>query len=321
MNNIVLHVYPGRPALRWETFCEISSTRSIALDGFVFGGPKFQSKVEGGPRVNFNHHEEVDRLATRSTCGQVLMAIRQGLFSAFHDPKSPSQEINVYVNDCDEDVCLSFFLLKNEHLVKNTMNPILNRLVAMEDALDATAGAYPFPPELPVLEELAWVFEPYHRFRASNGLERHTPEEFKIVIDSVCSRIMRHITGSGERITIDTSYQILSSHQGWAMVKEMGAGARTGMFADGIKAYVSMRARSDGNYSYTIGRMSPFIPFDVERILKALEKAELVVSGGVLARDDSWGGSNMVGGSPRFSGSKLTPDQVTKVIEDYLNDQ
>lgn len=51
---------------------------SIALDGYVNVGPRFDHE---GPRVNFNHHEEVDRLATRATCGQVLMAIRQGLFT------------------------------------------------------------------------------------------------------------------------------------------------------------------------------------------------------------------------------------------------
>lgn len=93
---IKLVVEPNRPPLFWNRFIEEAPRYAIALDGYVWGGPKFS---EAGPTLNFNHHEEVDRLATRSTCAQTLMAIRQGLFDLFRTEDGP--EATVFANDCD----------------------------------------------------------------------------------------------------------------------------------------------------------------------------------------------------------------------------
>jgi hypothetical protein len=107
--------------------------------------------------ANFNHHEGVSRLETRATCAQVLLAVRQGFFRRF------TGTVHVYVNDCDEDVCLSVFLLRYPHLCQGVINPLLNRLVAMEDMLDSTACSYAYPPEMKSLQTLAWIFAPYHQ--------------------------------------------------------------------------------------------------------------------------------------------------------------
>lgn len=72
-----------------------------------------------------------------------------------------------------------------------------------------------------------------------------------------------------------------------------------------------MRKRPDGNFTYVFGRMSHFIPFDVEYILNKLNEIEQCV-------DDKYGGGNLVGGSPRVSGSKLNPDQMFKIVVDIL---
>lgn len=83
---IDLIVVPGEPPWSWERFLAEAPGFSVALDGFVAASPRFDDR---GPHVNFNHHEGVDRLATRSTCAQVLMAIRQGLFDVFRDNQGP----------------------------------------------------------------------------------------------------------------------------------------------------------------------------------------------------------------------------------------
>ncbi len=97
---IDLHV--DLQTLTMSQFVEQTQPFSVALDGYVRGGPQYDLK---GPRVSFNHHEDVDRLATRSTCAQVLMSLRQGLFGRFRDAQGP--QAHVWVNDCDEDVCTS----------------------------------------------------------------------------------------------------------------------------------------------------------------------------------------------------------------------
>lgn len=294
--------------MSWESFLEKYPAFSISLDGFVSDSPKY-AFADPGPSVNFNHHEHCDRLATRATCSQVLMAIRQGLFKLFRDQNGP--KANIYVNDCDEDVCLSWFLLKNSHLVSGAINPLINRLVTMEDALDCTAGAYPYPSDLPVLQELAWIFEPYRTFRVNGGVERKNNSEFKSVICDVENRIMKHITGSGDSVPLDSRYEVIGGGPNWSMVKEIGSQARNGMFSDGIQTYISVRERSNNRWTYTIGKLSSFIPFNLSLIFDELNKID---SNG----DDKWGGSNTVGGSPRVNGSKLNPKELQEIINSTL---
>jgi hypothetical protein len=290
------------PPLTWEKFCTSTGPFAVALDGYVAAGPRFDPT---GPRVNFNHHEEVDRLATRSTCAQVLLAIRQDFFQCFRDDEGPRAE--VFANDCDEDVCTSWFLLKYGSYAEHVLNPALNRLVAIEDLLDATAGAYPLPEDLASVQELTWVFEPYRRLRLSGQLDEHEADVYLGVVTEVEQRILRHLAGRGQSLPLDTRYQRIGGGPGWAMLREVGAQARTGAFRDGVRAYVSVRRRPDGQWVYVVGRMSPFVPFDVPAVLKALNDAEGNPT-------DHWGGGNTVGGSPRVSGSRLTPDEVTRII-------
>lgn len=302
--SVILRMKPKITPVKWSVFCVDYPPFSVALDGFVIGEPKFKSTI-AGPYANFNHHEGVNRLATRSTCAQVLMAIRQGFLDSFSDERGP--HIEAYANDCDEDICLAWFMLKHNHFATGSTNPLLNRLVSMEDALDSTAGAYPFSKNLPALRELAWVFEPYRNFRSRGELDRRNSTTYLEVVELVEHRIMQYLTGMGKSIDIDIRYKRIGGGKDWAMIKDIGAQARTGLFSDDIKAYVSARQRPDGNWIYTVGRMSPFIKFPLHKIYKTLNTVE-------QCTDDCWGGGDIVGGSPRTNGSKLSPQEVEKII-------
>jgi len=307
---ITLEMRPKDPPLSWASFVSETPSFSIALDGYVNEGPRFD---QNGPHINFNHHEGVSRLETRATCAQVLMAVRQGLFRCFRKDDAP--HATVYVNDCDEDVCTAFFLLKHGWLSNHAMNPLLNRLVAIEDLLDATAGAYPFPADLPALRELAWIFEPYRRVRLSGELDKKDAATYRGVVEDVENRILRHLMGNGDEIAIDPRYERLGGGSGWAMIEEIGAQAKTGVLSDGIYAYVAVRQRPDGRWTYVVGRMSLFIDsFQVPAILEALNAAE-----GTVDKPDRWGGGDTIGGSPRVAGSKLTPDEVASIVGEVVS--
>lgn len=306
--SVELFVEPSRSPLTWEGFTFEAPRFSVALDGYVGEGPAYDPT---GPFANFNHHEGVDRLATRATCGQVLVAVRQGLFDSFRDEYGP--KANVFVNDCDEDVCMSWYLLRQGYVAEQIFNPILNKLVHIEDMLDATAGAYPFPRDMPALRELAWIFQPYRNFRKSGEIDKRDPQAFKTVIEDVCRRIDQALVGHPGEVGLNTNYCKCGGGPNWVLVDESRSGEylKTGMFADGVRAYVSYRERPDGNFVYTIGRMSQFIPFDVAHFLKVLDEIE-------GNPDDHWGGGNTIGGSPRVAGSRLTPDEVTAIINGDL---
>lgn len=303
----ILCMRPNDEPMTWEEFCGHAPKFSIAIDGYVKAGPRFDPR---GPWANFNHHEEVNRLATRATCGQVLMAMRLGLYECFKNSSGP--RANVFANDCDEDVCASVFLLCHPELVMSVTNPALNRFVGVVDVLDTTAGSYPYHPSLRSLAELAWIFEPYRRFRATGGLDRRRTDEFEGVVTDVEHRIMEFVAGRGGAVELDLRYERMGGGHDWQMIREVGMHGRTGAFADGVHAYVIVRERGDGRYAYTVGRVSPFIPFDVPAILAALDAAE-----GDSAHH--WGGGDTIGGSPRATGSALTPKEVERIVAECVS--
>jgi len=236
-------------------------------------------------------------------------AIRQGLFECFRDEQGSRAE--VCVNHCDEDICTSWFLLTHADLTAPGKSAPLERFVNLVDVLDTTAGAYPLPPDLSPLKELAWVFSPYHCFRRSRELDRQPPEGHRGVVDEVLSRIERHLSGRGGSYPLDGRYERRGGGPGWVLIREVGAQARLAATADGIRAYVAVRERPDGRWAYVVGRASPFVSFDVPAILHALNEAEGTTK-------DRWGGSNLVGGSPRVQGSRLSPSEVERIINGFV---
>jgi hypothetical protein len=301
---IVLHCEPNTAPLTWEDFLKQAPDRSVAIDGYVIGAPKF----DGGRLImNVNHHEGVDRFSTRCTCAQLAMQIRTGLFQAF-----PGNEpVHVFFNDCDQDVCLSIWLLRNGMISRNIVNPILNRLLFIEDMLDTTAGAYGFPTDMSALLENNWIFAPYVMARQNGALGRRSAEEFIQVIDAVEARINQAIVGNGKKLDLDTKYEVLLHKRTWAVIREIGLNARTGMFADGIRAFVSVQERMDGRMKYSIGRSGIWIPFDIPLILSRLNELE-------ADPVNKWGGGDTIGGSPRATGSRLTINEVVEAIEKTL---
>lgn len=304
--NITFHVEPRAPHMDAAEFRRVSPPYSIALDGYVKGPPWLD---EDGPRANYNHHEDVYRPATRATCGQVLVEARTGLFKRFRDENGI--RIEGFMRDCDQDVCTSKTLLNNPALTQSVYNPRLNRLVYMEDLYDTTSGAYPFPIDMPVLEQLAWVFQPYTKFKQDGGLDRGNADAYRNVIDDVEQRILRHVNGDGDKIPLHIDYDVIGGGPGWSMVVEHGAQARTAMFSRGIDAFVSARDLGNGRWAYSIGRMAPTIPFDVLGILAMLNEVERCI-------DICWGGSNTIGGSPFLIGSSIDPQQLQELINGWI---
>jgi len=302
MKNIVLNLRPGANSLSWAEFCETHPPYSLALDGYVRGKSRYDSQ---GPWLNLDHHEDVDRLTARATCAQVWLCIRQGLFEAFRDDQG--RRAQVYVNDCDEDICLSWFLLKNPIRGCLPANFRLERLVNAVDLLDTIAGATLHPFDAILMGELAWIFEPYRQARLQGMLDTPDEQTHRAIIDAVFTRISDHLGDRGGSLPLDTRYERIGGGDQWTMVREIGQQSRMGMLNDGIRAYVSVRRRADGSWAYSIGRASPFASFDVPAILEALNDAEPRGRG-------KWGGGNLVGGSPRQHGSALKPDELEGIV-------
>ena len=300
-----LIIQPEVSGLAWSRFKDRKN--AVALDGYVYGKPRYNLNA---PSANFNHHEEVDRLSTRATCAQVLVAVRQGLLNLFRTQEG--LDLKVYVNDCDQDVCLSWFILNNSWLCENTVNPGLNRLVHIEDMMDTCAGSYPFHKDLPALREITWVFDPYTRFRMSGELYKKEESSYRTVIADVHQRINQHLVGKGGELELDTRFTTIYKSSSWSMIKEIGSNARSILSSEGIKAFVSVTERPDGRWTYSIGRLSPFVDFPVLQLLAQFNLLE-------EDKSDKWGGSDTIGGSPRYKGSSLNPELLISTINTFTN--
>ena len=302
------------PPIKWADFIYGGTGPRIALDGYISAGPRLMM-TPTGPAMNMNHHEDCDRFATRATCAQALLNIRMGLYKLFDYDKT-----TVFVNDCDQDVCLSWFLLKNNHLVSSAVNPLINALVEIVDKQDTCGGTYSFPIESPMMRKLQWIMSPYLTFRHGGGLARRNESEYRQIIDDVCHRISAYVVGKAEEADIDCEFEVidrgLCNGVTFFVVKEIGREARSTFLEKNILAYVSYREApkaEDGSsrWIYTIGKISPFVDLPMSKIYAALQKAE-----NLKPTKDCWGGSDTIGGSPRSGGSWMNPEEVFQVLNE-----
>ncbi len=301
---VKLCVEPKTPPMPWEQFCKEKPALSIAIDGYVSGAPNEDPKKH---LLSLNHHEQVKRLNTRATCAQALFFVRQGLYSYFRINEEATAQ--VYTNDCDHDVDLTWTILHNPELVLESHNPSLNRLVKLVDELDTTSGLCYIDVSLPILQHHAWIFDPYMQFRLSGNIDKRDPKEFAEIIYAVEARILRHLDGTGESIPVNTDYIYLGGRNDWAMIKEIGAQARGAAFKNGIRALITVRERVDGNYNYSFCKALPFVHFDIPLILSTLNALE-----GLTDKPDRHGGGDFTGGTSRNLGCAIPPKELERII-------
>src|SRR5262249_252943 len=197
---IQLVVRPG-PAVTREEFISSHPPFSIALDGYVRGEPFLEVR---GPYRNFNHHEAVDRSCTSATCEQARRAVLLGLYDLFRDVSG--RRAILHVNDCDQDVCLSTWILMNPD---RAGEPLVRVLSQIEDLLDASAGTFPMPHERDLLAQVRWVFEPYAHARPR--VASLSASEMKSVIGDVHRRIDEFVLGRAQQLPLTASYQRLGA--------------------------------------------------------------------------------------------------------------
>ena len=168
------------------------------------------------------------------------------------------------------------------------------KLIILEDFVDASAGAYPIRnlhDEL--IRHQAWVFDPYTTARGQRRLHAMAGSDLVGIIVKICDRLRRFAEGKSRVIDLDTRHEVIGGGAEWKMVIETGIYARTELYSSGAKAFVGMRKRDDGRYTYIIGKMSPYILFPLTRINSALNRNDTTIGVG-----NAWGGSDIIGGSP-----------------------
>lgn len=296
-----------RATTNWDTFCKETPEWSIALDGYVEWAPNFNNRTY---HTNFNHHEWVNRIATRSTSWQILIAIKQWFSEILRNHNS-----QVYVNDSDQDVCLSTWLLWNhERLEWQKSEPILNRLIQITDILDVTSWTYPISTNAEIVQEMAWIFDPHVQARVSGILTNIDSSGMEEIIQHVGERISQHTLGRGEKLELDTKYEIIWWGKNWKMLIEEWFYARSALTSSWIYAFVSVKELWNWKYLYSLGKISPFVSFPIQELFRVLNEAEWISE----SNQNKWWWSDTIGGSPRDGGSNLSPEKLEEIINKYL---
>ena len=308
---IDLMVLP-RETMAWEEFLRNTPENSIGLDGVVLGGPAFDEKTR---HANFDHHDGVVREATMSTCKQVYLAIKGGLFQSFREDGRP--RAHVYVNDCDQDTALALWELRNYKLLEGTQSiPHMNRLISLTDELDITGGSFPRNLDEELARQHNWVFDPYNQLRKSGSLAGANEGVIRDNLEATLSRVGQFLMGQSGEKPLDVRYEVLyESPHDYRILNEIGGNeARYVLFSRGMNAFISLVAtRPGGNRVWSVGRRSRYIPFPVKGLYDVYNEAE------GLTRDEGWGGSDIVGGSSRKYGSKLDHEQLAELTDGYLD--
>ena len=304
---ITIEIRPG-PSITREEFLATHPPYAIALDGYVFGEP-WLAVTQAGPYRNFNHHETVDRSCTSATCEQVRRAVVLGLFDLFE--RDGERTATLWVNDCDQDVCLATWILEN---ADRASEPLVRMLSQVEDLLDMSAGAIPLPHERDLLGQVRWIFDPYARARPS--LPALDADAMRDVIRDVHHRLDRFAMGRAESMALVGEYKAIGGGDGWVLAEVTHQTARERMVASGVRAAVELYGRAADRWLYALWRRSEYVVgFPIPEILAALNVAE----GYAPVDPKGWGGAATVGGSPRVRGSALPPSEVERIINRVLS--
>lgn len=302
----------------WTAFCRENPSHSIALDGYVKGPTKYDAS---SPKLNLNHHEGVDELSTLSTSAQVWFRLKMGFFDRFK--KNNELKANVYVNDPDQDVSLAVKLLRDFYKISETeKEELLEELVELENRYDISAGMYPFnkkfSPESEIMQKMAWIFMPYTATRFTGEISNMGSERMKEVIDKIGERIDLYLEGKSKKSQLMMEYEHLYEGKKWNMILEKGEHARTKLFLDNIKSFISVRKKVgfEGTYIYSVFNICPYTGLVPERFYDELNKLE-----GISHSDlDRWGGGDFKGGSPREKGSRIPYKILAKKIDSLIKD-
>jgi hypothetical protein len=300
-----LIVEPGQSSTR-NHFCATTPAHSVALDWYVKHAPIVNIQTK---HFNFDHHTWVDRLATRSTMGQVYFAIKQWLFDCLS-----YAEGTIYVNDADQDVCLSSWLLTYQNELKDwVVDKKIKQLIELQDPLDVTWWMYRVNPNSALVQTSAWIFEPYVKARISGVLNSMDADQMDYLIRTIWKRLFVYVENSAEQVALDTRYSVLGWGKWRSMIEETWYDARMQLMFDWISAFVSAKQLEHDTWQYSIWKISPFINFPITKLYSVLTQAEWIPD-----INEWWGWSDLIGWSSRKLNSVLSPEEVEKIINNEL---
>jgi hypothetical protein len=270
---------------------------------------------------NFDHHEGCVRAFTLATCEQALVMYMKGL-------DLQGREWNIFANDPDLDTILSIWILLNHARIgkqANTQRRILFALVRYEGVIDALGlelkdlSALPQElvhkiqrvidhlrsDEISLKKEGRWGRTDYLAYAASilHKIDQifYKPSDFT---DFKGVEELARIELSGQRIAA-----VVEADMGIYEIEP-----HLNKIYGSLLGIVFLKT---GPSSYTVRQMDLFMPITLDDIYDRLNFADPAVK--CRTRNNKWGGSADIGGSPRETGTKLSPAEISVASKEAVN--
>ena len=282
---------------------------SIYLDGAAQGGP-FVDAERG--ILNLDHHEGCLRSFTLSTCEQAMVLTRKGL-----DLKG--REWTIYANDPDLDTVLAIWVLLN-HVRLNDANPEIRSRVIPMVRLEGTIDAHGLE-----MKELCGLTADAQE-KLFGELEQLRSKEIALKKKQKWGEIdLLQYTADVLR-AIDAMIYSSRHFEGVIAIEELARAdigenriAIVCRSEKGVYEVEPELRRLYGNHlgvivlqkdpsTYTLRQVDMFLPSALESVYEQLNLMD--PAAGNRRSGNRWGGSGEIGGSPRATGTALTPEQI-----------
>jgi len=287
--------------------------RSIFLDGAARGEPFLDNERQ---IYNLDHHEGCERTFTLSTSEQAIILVRKGL-------NLKEKNWVIYANEPDLDTVFAIWILLNHMYLSSGESKQYKKiipLIRMEGVIDALG--------LELIDILG--FPPNYQKEIKNKIDKLREEEkikregmwntidyveytHKMLnkIDSLAFELedLRNLKNIVEiaraEITDEDSVVIFEGELGIYELEEY-----LNKLYNKKPTFVILR--KDKN-TYTIRKGDLFSPLNLEKVYERLNIFDKNVDGKV--RENRWGGSSQIGGSPRLTGTALSPSQIVEICK------
>ena len=316
MPNISVIVQPGL-TFSASTVRKSSGCR-IYLDGVAQCEPFMDLEKH---IYNFDHHEGVVRPFTVATCEQVLVMVIKGMDLRGRDWK-------VYANEPDLDTTLSIWLLLNHVRINQKESSDLRglyTLVRLESLIDSHGLEMIHLSGLPIglLNKTRKIID-YLR-EEEIDLKRHGIWEESDFLEHtalVLQKIDRLIYRSDEFLDFQdiqelARVEIVNNRFAVAVASPQGIYELEPFMARLYGENLAIVILQNESGGYTLRRLDHFMPGDLKPIYSKLNFLDPAVK--CREGKNQWGGSGDIGGSPRATGTRLTPQEIAQACRDVYH--
>ncbi len=263
---------------------------------------------------NLDHHEGCVRAFTLATCEQTLVMYMKGL-------DLQGREWNIFANEPDLDTLLAIWILLNHARIGRqeiTQRRILFALVRYEGVIDALGlelkELSALPPEL--VRKLQRVIDHLRSDEIVLKKEgRWAQTDFLTYSASILQKIdqifykpsdFADFRGIEELARVDLTEQRIAA----VVEADMGIYEIEPHLNKLYGNRLGVVFLKKGPESYTVRQMDLFMPITLDDIYDRLNFMDPAVK--CRTRANKWGGAADIGGSPRETGTRLSPAEIAK---------